>query len=303
MTIFLTGATGFIGSAILRQLLADGREVTALVRSGEKAATVSELGAHAVVGDITDTRLLEEQARQSDGVIHVASPGDETSAAIDDALVTAVLAGLEGSDKPYVHTGGIWVLGNGAELTESSPQDPPAITAWRGGVEQRVLDAEGVRTTLIMPGIVYGYGQGIPNMLVQAPRTTVVSGETGASGESSLKLIGSGDQHWSTVFVDDLAALYILAFDRAAAGSVYLGAGGENPTVRQLGEAAATAAGLEGRVSPSTDEEMYGMLGKPFAEALLLDQQATGSAARRDLGWEPKGPSLLDELRTGSYAA
>ncbi|RFA08901.1 epimerase [Subtercola boreus] len=302
MSIFLTGATGFVGSAVLRQLLAQGREVTALVRSGEKAATVSELGAKAVVGDITDTQLLEEQALLSDGVIHLASPGDETSAAVDDALVTAVFAGLEGSDKPYVHTGGVWVLGNGAELTESTPQDPPAITAWRGAVEQRVLGAEGVRTTLIMPGIVYGYGQGIPNMVVHAPRTTVVSGETGAAGESSLKLIGSGDQHWSTVFVDDLAELYILAFDKAAAGSVYLGVGGENPTVRQLGEAAATAAGLEGRVSPSTDEETFEMLGKPFAEALLLDQQATGSAARSDLGWEPKGPSLLDELSTGSYA-
>ncbi|RFA21807.1 NAD-dependent epimerase/dehydratase family protein [Subtercola boreus] len=302
MSIFLTGATGFVGSAILRHLLDQGREVTALVRSGEKAAIVAGLGAKAVVGDITDTPLLEEQARQSDGVIHVASPGDETSAAIDDALVTAVLAGLEGSDKPYVHTGGVWVLGNGSDLTERSPQNPPAITAWRGAIEQRVLGAEGVKTTLIMPGIVYGYGQGIPNSIVQAPRTTVVSGETGAAGESSLKLIGSGEQHWTTVHVDDLAELYILAFDLAAAGSSYLGVGGDSPTVEELGQAASTAAGLDGRVSPSTDDETYELLGQPFGEALLLDQQAAGSAARIDLGWEPNGPSLLDELRTGSYA-
>ena len=219
MSIFLTGATGFIGSSILRQLVEQGRDVTALVRSGEKAAIVTRLGAKAVIGSLTDTQLIEEQARESDGVIHVASPGDESSAEIDDAFVTAVFAGLEGSDKPYVHTGGIWVFGNGASITEQSPKSPPAITAWRGAIEQRVLDAEGVRTSLIMPGIVFGYGQGIPSAVAQAPRTTLVSGETGAGGESSLKLIGSGDQHWTTVFVDDLAELYILAFDSAAAGS------------------------------------------------------------------------------------
>ena len=76
---------------------------------------------------------------------------------------------------------------------------------------------------------------------------------------------------------------------------------GQNPTVRELGEAASVAAGLEGRVTPSTDEETAEVLGAPFATALLLDQQATGSAARIDLGWEPNGPSLVDELRTGSF--
>ena len=151
MSIFLTGATGFIGTAILRQLHAQGRGVTALVRNPDKASSVEALGATVVIGDITDTRLLEEQAKASDGVIHVASPGDASSASVDDALVTAVFSGLEGSGKPYIHTGGVWVLGNGADLTERSAQHPPALTAWRADVEKRVLTAEGVKTTLIMP--------------------------------------------------------------------------------------------------------------------------------------------------------
>ena len=146
-----------------------------------------------------------------------------------------------------------------------------------------------------MPGIVYGYGSGIPNSVVDAPRVSVDGGE-------ALKLVGSGLQHWTTVYVDDLAELYILAFDLAAAGSVYLGVNGQNPTLRELGVAASEAAGLDGRVEPSTPDEVYAVLGKPFADALLLDQQATGAAARIDLGWEPNGPSLVDELRTGSYA-
>ncbi|PPF87637.1 epimerase [Subtercola sp. Z020] len=298
MSIFLTGATGFIGTAILRQLQQQGREVTALVRNPDKAADVEALGATVVIGDITDTLLLEHQARESDGVIHVASPGDASSASVDDALVTAVFSGLEGSDKPYVHTGGVWVLGNGADLTERSAQHPPALTAWRADVEKRVLTAEGVKTTLIMPGIVYGYGSGIPAAVVEAPRRPAADG----SGEA-LALVGSGEQHWTTVYVDDLAALYVLAFDSATAGSTYLGVGGDNPTVRELGVAASVAAGLDGRVSASTTEQTHEWLGKLFGDALLLDQQASGAAARAELGWQPTGPTLLDELRTGSYAA
>ncbi len=102
--------------------------------------------------------------------------------------------------------------------------------------------------------------------------------------------------------VDDLAELYVLAYDLADGGSYYIGASGQNPTVRELGVAAASAAGLDGRVEPGTVEEAHERLGELFADALLLDQQATGSAARIDLGWEPNGPSLVDELRSGSYA-
>lgn len=257
---------------------------------------MEESGAVAVIGSLADVDLLQAQAAASDGVIHVASPGDASSADLDDALVTAVLAGLAGSGKPFVHTGGVWVLGDGSDLTERSPQNPPALTSWRGAVEKRVLEAEGVKTTLIMPGIVYGCGQGIPQSVVTAPQVL------DASNALALKLVGSGDQHWTTVYVDDLAELYVLAFDLASAGSVYLGVNGENPTVRELGVAASEAAGLEGRVVPSTNDEVYAILGQAFGDALLIDQQATGSAARIDLGWEPNGPSLVDELRSGSYA-
>ncbi|TAJ48998.1 MAG: NAD-dependent epimerase/dehydratase family protein [Herbiconiux sp.] len=295
MAIFLTGATGYIGSAVLRQLRAQGRDVVALVRTEDKAREVEALGATAVLGDITDREIVTHLALESDGVIHVASPGDETSAPTDDAFVSAVFAGLEGSDKPYVHTGGIWIFGNGSDLTERSPFDPPALTAWRLPVEARVRSAAGVKTTIIAPGIVFGHGGGIPNLVKDASR--------GSGTVPSLDLIGSGEQHWTTVFVDDLAELYILAFDLADSGSYYIGASGQNPTVRELGEAASLAAGLEGRVTPTSVSDVHARLGEAFGDALLLDQQATGSAARIDLGWEPNGPSLLEELRSGSYAS
>ncbi|NQX36675.1 NAD-dependent epimerase/dehydratase family protein [Herbiconiux sp. VKM Ac-2851] len=293
MAIFLTGATGFIGSAVLRQLREQGRDVVALVRSSSSAAEVEALGARAVLGELTDREIVTHLALESDGVIHLASPGDESSAPTDDAFVTAVLAGLEGSDKPYVHTSGIWIFGNGSAITETSPFDPPALTSWRLPVEARVRSAVGVKTSIIAPGIVFGNGGGIPNLIVDAPR--------GSGVAPALELIGSGEQHWTTVFVDDLAELYILAFDLAPAGSYYIGASGQNPTVRELGEAAAQAAGLDGRVEPSSVDAAHERLGEAFADALLLDQQATGSSARIDLGWEPNGPSLVEELRSGSY--
>jgi nucleoside-diphosphate-sugar epimerase len=294
MSIFLTGATGFIGSAVLRQLRLQGRDVTALVRSAEKAAAVEALGATAVLGDATDRELVEKLALDSDGVIHTASPEDETSRDFEDAFVTAAFAGLEGSDKPYVHTGGIWAYGSGPDIDEQSPQNPPAISAWRSEIEKRVLDAVGVKTTLVVPGVVFGYGTGIPSLFTD--------GTYGSGVAPAVQLVGDGSQHWATVYVDDLAELYLLAFDLADAGSTFIGASGQNPTVLELGVAAAEGTGLDGQVAEASIDETYERFGKPYADALLLDQQARGSAARIDLGWEPNGPSLIDELRTGSYA-
>jgi nucleoside-diphosphate-sugar epimerase len=291
MSIFLTGATGYIGSAVLRQLRLQGRDVTALVRTPDKAAKIEALGATAVIGDLRDSELLTEQAIASDGVIHLASPGDESSRDVDDAVVTAILAGLEGSDKRYVHTGGIWSWGASSDISEHAPQNPPALTAWRGEIERRVLGAQGVSTSLIAPAVVFGHNGGIPRLLPD-----------GENGAGAVQLIGDGSQHWTTVYVDDLAELYVLALDLGEAGSTFIGASGENPTVREMGEAAATGQGLDGRVEPSSVEETRERLGTLFADALLLDQQARGSKARIDLGWEPNGPSLLEELRAGSYA-
>jgi len=289
MNILLTGATGFIGSSVLPRLLAEGHTVTALVRDDEKAAAVQTAGATPLVGDATDTELVERAARESDGVIHLASSKD-----VDAVLVPAVLAGLAGSGKPFVHTGGIWTYGNSDDITEHSPVAPPALTAWRAEGEALVLGAEGVRGTVVVPSIVYGHGKGLPNLIVDAPR--------GEGTVPALRLIGDGTQHWATVHVDDLAALYVLALEQGTAGSVYIGASGHNPTVRELGEVAAEAAGVAGGVVAESAEETAERLGAGLTEALLLDQQATGSTARIDLGWEPNGPALTEELLVGSYA-
>ena len=288
MTILLTGATGFIGSSVLPRLLDEGHSVTALVRDADKAAAVEAAGATALIGDATDTDLVERAARESDGVIHLASAKD-----VDAVLVPAVLAGLAGSGKPFVHTGGIWTYGSNDDIAEDAPVAPPALTAWRATAEALVREADGVRGIVVVPSIVYGHGKGLPSVIVDAPR---------GSGVPALRLIGDGSQHWATVHVDDLAGLYVLALEHGAAGATFIGAGGQNPTVRELAEAAAQAAGIAGGVAAEPVEESRSRLGEQLADALLLDQQARGTKARIDLGWEPNGPSLLEELLVGSYA-
>jgi nucleoside-diphosphate-sugar epimerase len=277
--VFLTGATGFIGSAVLKALLAGGDDVTALVRSEENAALVADLGATPVLGGLTDLDVVAAAAAASDGVIHTASPGDATSAAVEGAFVDAVLGALAGTEIPFVTTGGVWVFGSGADLTEQSPWNPPALTAWRGELEQRVR-ASDVKTTIIAPALVYGGGgTGLPSLLRPD--------ESGV-----VRLVGDGHQHWSTVNVDDLADLYVLAVKKAADNGYYLGSSGQCPTVLEI----ATAAAHGATIVAETVAESQARFGEYFADALLLDQQASGAAARHDLGWAPHRPSLLSEL-------
>jgi nucleoside-diphosphate-sugar epimerase len=292
MDVLLTGGTGLVGAAVLRSLLTEGHTVTALVRSEASASAVAAAGANALLGDITDVDWLSEQLRSVDGAIHAASPGDATSADFDAGVARAAVAAFTGTGRPYVHSSGIWIYGNGDAITERSPFDAPPLTAWRMSVEQIVLDATGMRGIVVAPGIVFGNGAGLPNLISQAPRT-----EDGA-----LTLIGDGTQHWTTVHARDLADLYVKALEGAAHGSRYIGASGANPTVRELGEAAARAKGGDGRVVAESVQESRARLGELLADALVLSQQATAAKARMDLGWEPNGPSLLSELQSGSYA-
>jgi nucleoside-diphosphate-sugar epimerase len=293
MNVFLTGGTGLVGSAVLRALLADGHTVSALARSDTSAAALEATGATVVPGDVDDPGTLAAAARAADAMIHTAAGSDGSDARRDAALLDAVLPALAGTGKAYVHTSGVWAHGNGV-LDENTPLDPPAITAWRLPLDARVRAAkqDGVRSIVIAPGIVHGDGAGLPNLVRSGPRTD----------DGALILPGSGDQHWTTVYADDLGRLYALAVANAEAGSYYLGVSGSNPTVREIGEAADRGAGGDGRVVGSSAEETGARLG-PLAGALLLDQQAGGDRARRDLGWQPTGPTLTEDLETGSYAA
>jgi len=268
MRIFLTGGSGYIGSHVLKALLARGDEVHALARSDDGAARVKQLGAAAVRGELKQADLLRTEAAAADAVIHAASPGDETSADADRAAADALQEGA--GAKPYVHTGGVWSLGNthgGAD--ESAPLHPPAMTAWRTAVERDVLSrGHGV---VVMPGVVYGEGRGLLPL---------------AFGEG--RYVGNGQYHVAVAHVDDVAQLYVLALDAPAGTRV--------AAVTQCLEARAIAAALhpDGTCSESL-EEARERLGAPLAEAMTLDQRVTAVRARQ-LGWSPQHRDALAEL-------
>ena len=285
MHVVMTGATGLIGSAVLPRLLERGDRVTALVRSEDAALAVERAGAAAVAIDFGDADAIAAAFAQADGVIHLAAAGDDAEG-FDRRVAAAAVRALGGTGRPYVHTGGVWVYGAGDDLTETDPVDPPALTAWRIGIIE-ALEGSDLALTVVHPGIVYGDGgTGIPQLLAQQPRTD----------DGRLTTLGSGEQHWTTIHVDDLARLYAAVVAAGEGFGPVLGVGGVNPTVAELSSAVAGDAGIATE-DPSATEER---LGAPFAAALLLDQQASGAKARTIGGWTPTRPTLVEELARGS---
>ncbi len=286
MRIVLTGATGYIGSSVLRALVARGHDVIAPVRSEASAATATEAGATAVVGDVTDADWFTPLLQDADAAIHLAASQAGDGAQFDGAVADAVIAAFSGTGKPYVHTGGLWIHGSSDDLTEDTPFNPPALVAWREGVESR-LEAADLELSIVEPGIVYGHAAGIPASLADAPK----------DADGRLTVVGLGTQHWPTVHVDDVADLYALIVESPSPAGRVLALSGQNPTVAELGEAFAG-----GPVAPEGVDASRARLGAAYADALMLDQQGSGTKAR-SLGWAPSRAPLLEEIRSGQYAA
>jgi nucleoside-diphosphate-sugar epimerase len=163
--------------------------------------------------------------------------------------------------------------------------------SWKVPVERRVLDATEMRGVVIVSGVAYGDGGGgIPGLLLGSPRDDA----------GHLIMLGTGQQHWSTVHAADLADFFRRVLEDESARGRYVIGNGVNPTVAELTQAAAVAVGAPGAV-PGSDEEPRARLGDYFAEVLLLDQGTDAARARAELGWRPSHPSLTDEFRHGSY--
>ena len=291
MKVVLTGATGFVGSHVLADLYKHGHEVTALVRDDAQADTVAARGATPVVVDLYDRPAVARLLGNADGAIHTASPGDATSADLDSAVVDAVTGAFAGTGKPYLQISGLWIYGANPAITEASPFNAPAMVSWKEPIERRVLGATDIRGIVIVSSVAYGDGGGgIPGLLLGSPR----------DGAGRLVMLGTGRQHWSTVHVADLADAFRRVLEDDSARGRYVIGNDLNPTVAELTEAAAVAAGAPGAV-PGSDEEARARLGDYFAEVLLLDQGTDAARARAELGWHPSHPALTDEFRHGSY--
>jgi nucleoside-diphosphate-sugar epimerase len=291
MRVFLTGATGYIGSAVAERLRAAGHQLSALARSDAAAARLSAAGIEPIRGDFGDSKSVAAGARGADGVISLATTYDP---AVDGPAIDAILEALAGSNKPFIYTSGIWSHGDtgGKVVDESSRPNPAALVAWRQGVEDRVLGAarQKIRTVVIRPAIVYGRGGGIPAGFVESARK-----------EGAAQFVGTGENRWPFVHVDDLADLYLLALENAPPGTLLLGVSGEAHPVREVAAAASRGAGANGRVRAWPLQDARKKLGA-YADALVLDQQASGKRAQQLLGWQPHRADVLEDIERGSYA-
>lgn len=289
MKILVTGATGYIGTAVAEALARAGHDIVALVQ-GDRSANRARAAGHAVAyGSLAEPGTVAAAACGVDAVVWTATTND---GAIDRPAIEATLGAL-GAGAAFLYTSGVWVHGDtgGAIVDESAALAPTPMVAWRAEVEQRVLSlglAAGVRAVIVRPGIVYGRGGGIPAMLVDRARRDGV-----------VRMPGDGANRWPLVHVDDLADLYVRALDRAAPGAVLIAASG-SATQREVAEAASRAGGAGGVTAPWPVAEARTALGL-FADALALDQRVSSVRAGA-LGWEPSRPDALTELARGSYA-
>jgi nucleoside-diphosphate-sugar epimerase len=292
MQVFLTGATGYIGSAVADRLRSAGHRLTGLARSDAAAARLRAASVAPVRGDFSNPASVGSAARSADGVISMATTYDP---AIDGPAVDAILDALAGSNKPFVYTSGIWSHGDtgGTVVDETTPPRPAALVEWRQAVEDRVREGarRGIRSVVIRPAIVYGRGGGIPAGFVQSARK-----------DGAARYVGTGENRWPFVHVDDLADLYLLALESAPAGSLLLGVSGPSRPVRDIAAAASRGVGAGGRTVAWPLDEARQKLGA-YADALVLDQQASGRRAQELLGWRPHRPDVLEDIERGSYTA
>ena len=282
MRVFLTGGTGYVGSAVAAALARAGHAVTALNRSPEKDRALLHLGVSPIRGDLADPSTYERVAALHDTIVHVGFEDAETDLI---ALETLIGAARAEAGRQLVYTSGIWVLGDthGQVAYESTPLRSPArVAAWRGEHEQLVLLAadEGITPSVLRPGLVYG-GKG--GLLSSYFRTAV---ETGAA-----VYFGDGRNHLSLVYREDLAQLYRLVVEKRGWG-VFHGVDGTPLVVEEVARAASELAGAGGAIQsipPHGD----------VAAALCLDQKV-GTRRAGELGWRPRFPSFLEGVHSAA---
>jgi nucleoside-diphosphate-sugar epimerase len=291
MWVFVTGASGWIGSAVVPELLGAGHRVLGLARSDDSAASIAAAGAEVLRGDLDDLDTLRAGAAGSDGVIHLAFIHDftdiEASVTADRRAIETMGGVLEGSGKPLVIASGTPAL-PGHVATERDESAPGSPMAGRMANARAALGmaARGVRSSVVgLPRTVHGDGDrhGFIARLVGIARDTGVSG-----------YVGDGSNRWPAVHVLDAAHLFRLAVERAPAGSRLHAVGDEGVPILDIAEVISRHLNVPTASVPAGD---LGFLG----QVLSIDQPASAALTCELLGWRPVQPGLIEDMDKGHY--
>ncbi|AKU15441.1 SDR family oxidoreductase [Luteipulveratus mongoliensis] len=303
MRVLVTGASGWIGSALVPELVDAGHQVVGLARSDASAAALATAGAEVVRGSLDDLDTLREAAVASDGVVHLAFKHDIAftgdypgAAAADIRAIDTFGEALAGSDRPLVIASGALGITPGAVATE---RDGHTTHGSLGGFEARAANAEatlalasrGVRSSVVrLSPTVHGDGDaGFIPAFIETARRTGVAG-----------YIGDGSQRWPAVHRLDAARLFRLALENAPAGSTLHGVADEGVQIREIAETIGRGLDLPVKaISPADAEAHFGWL----AAVLATDGPASNTLTRELLGWEPTHPGLIDDLEQDHYFA
>lgn len=294
MRVFVTGATGFIGSAVVQELLGAGHEVLGLARSDASAERLKALGVAVHRGELADLDGLAAGARACDGVIHTAFIHDfaqyEANGETDRVALEAMASALEGTGKPLVSTSGMTADTPGRPSTELDRPDLNGMGRVRAKSEEVLAAASrGIRASVVrLPPTVHGRGdQGFMPQLIETARRTGVSA-----------YVGDGANRWPAVHRLDAARLFRLACETAASGARLHGVAEEGVSMRAIAEAIGVGVGAPARSLP-TEEALahFGFLGMLVGR----DIPASSAITREMCGWRPREPDLLTDLREGGY--
>ncbi|KQO59744.1 SDR family oxidoreductase [Curtobacterium sp. Leaf261] len=296
MRVFITGASGWIGSATTDEALAAGHQVIGLARSDASAAALEAKGATVLRGDLDSLDVIRTGAVDADAVIHLANKHDWSNPAesnrAERAAVSTITEALEGSGKPFLFASGVAGLAQGRPSVESDASPFTGPDAMRGGAENLALEFldRGIEVvSLRFSPTTHGVGDhGFVDVLVKA------AVRNGAAG-----YVGDGTNRWAAVHRSDAAKLNVLALENPSAMPIVHAVAEEGVPTKEIAEAIGRSLGLPVVSVPQADAaEHFGFLGGFFG----MDMSSSSTATRETLGWTPTGPTLVEDIDAGAYA-
>lgn len=289
MKIFVTGACGYIGSAVAICFSQAGHQVWGLTRSEDKADYLALNGIEPVIGQMDNPRNYMDVAQKSQVIVHCAADYSQRFLDMEKKVVEGLLVNARDTKLPriVIYTSGCWLYGNtlGQVADESSTLDSPAFLRQRIDNERMVLSATAgpLRTFSIRPGVVYGGGRGLTSMWFNE-----------ITQKGALDVVADGNNLIAMVHVDDLARLYLNVAESGLSGEIFNAADSSRSSWRDCANAAMLAIGIKKNIQSVTLENEREKIG-PFADGLVLDQRVDSEKAYRLLGWRPQHLSFIDD--------